>query len=224
MIEQLSFKLPVVPALGRDDFMIAPSNALAVSMIEATQSWVGHKLILCGPEGSGKTHLAHVWAGAQHGTIVDARDLHEHDIPKLASSGVVIENVPSIAQDRDAQTALFHLHNLMQSNRSPLLMTGTGTPNHWGMSLPDLQSRIDAAGTATLSPPDDTLLGAVIAKQFGDRQLMPRTDVIPYLVLRIDRSFAAARDVVAAMDTHSLSRHKPLTRTLAAQVLDRINE
>jgi len=224
MTQQLSFDLPVVPALGRDDFMIAPSNALAVSMIEATQSWASHKLILCGPEGSGKTHLAHVWAGAQQGKIVDALDLLEQDIPTLANAPVVVENIPSIAHDHDLQTALFHLHNLMQSNRIPLLLTGTGTPNHWGMSLPDLQSRIDAAGTATLSPPDDTLLGAVIAKQFNDRQVMPRPDVIPYLVLRIDRSFAAAREVVAAMDTHSLSRHKPLTRALAAQVLDKIDE
>jgi chromosomal replication initiation ATPase DnaA len=135
---------------------------------------------------------------------------------------MVIEDVPEIAQDHAAQTALFHLHNLMQSNGQPLLMTGRGAPNHWAMSLPDLQSRIDAAGVGTLMAPDDTLLGAVIAKHFSDRQLMPRPDVIPYLVLRIDRSFAAARDVVAAMDGHSLARHKPLTRALAAQVLDNL--
>jgi|TARA_B110000908_G_scaffold76259_1_gene91794 chromosomal replication initiation ATPase DnaA len=222
MSQQLSFDLPVIPALGRDDFMIAPSNAVAVAMIEATQDWVGEKLVLCGPTGSGKTHLAHVWAGTQNGQIIVASDLIDADIPALALTPTAIENLPDIAKNQAAQTALFHLHNLMQSNGQPLLMTGTGAPNHWGMSLPDLQSRIDAAGVATLNAPDDTLLSAVIAKQFNDRQLMPRPDVIPYLVLRIDRSFAAARDVVAAMDEHSLSRHKPLTRALAGQVLDNL--
>ena len=222
MSQQLSFDLPVIPALGRDDFMIAPSNAVAVAMIEATQDWVGEKLVLCGPTGSGKTHLAHVWAGTQNGQIIVASDLIYADIPALALTPTAIENLPDIAKNQAAQTALFHLHNLMQSNGQPLLMTGTGAPNHWGMSLPDLQSRIDAAGVATLNAPDDTLLSAVIAKQFNDRQLMPRPDVIPYLVLRIDRSFAAARDVVAAMDEHSLSRHKPLTRALAGQVLDNL--
>lgn len=222
MSQQLSFDLPVIPALGRDDFMIAPSNAVAVAMIEATQDWVGEKLVLCGPTGSGKTHLAHVWAGTQNGQIIVASDLIYADIPALALTPTAIENLPDIAKNQAAQTALFHLHNLMQSNGQPLLMTGTGAPNHWGMSLPDLQSRIDAAGVATLNVPDDTLLSAVIAKQFNDRQLMPRPDVIPYLVLRIDRSFAAARDVVAAMDEHSLSRHKPLTRALAGQVLDNL--
>jgi chromosomal replication initiation ATPase DnaA len=195
---------------------------VAVAMIEATQDWVGGKLVLCGPTGSGKTHLAHVWAGAQNGQIIIASDLMDADIPALALTPTAIENLPDIAQNQAAQTALFHLHNLMQSNGQPLLMTGSGAPNHWGMSLPDLQSRIDAAGVATLNAPDDTLLSAVIAKQFNDRQLMPRPDVIPYLVLRIDRSFAAARDVVAAMDEHSLSRHKPLTRALAGQVLDNL--
>ena len=222
MSQQLSFDLPVIPALGRDDFMIAPSNAVAVAMIEATQDWVGEKLVLCGPTGSGKTHLAHVWAGTQNGQIIVASDLIDADIPALALTPTAIENLPDIAKNQAAQTALFHLHNLMQSNGQPVLMTGTGAPNHWGMSLPDLQSRIDAAGVATLNAPDDTLLSAVIAKQFNDRQLMPRPDVIPYLVLRIDRSFAAARDVVAAMDEHSLSRHKPLTRALAGQVLDNL--
>lgn len=222
MSQQLSFNLPVVPALGRDDFMIAPSNAVAVAMIESTEVWVGGKLILCGPTGSGKTHLAHVWAGAQNGQVIAAVDLADADIPALALTPLAIENLPDIAQNQAAQTALFHLHNLMKSSGYPLLMTGSGAPNHWSMSLPDLQSRIDAAGVATLAAPDDTLLAAVIAKQFSDRQLMPRPDVIPYLVLRIERSFAAARDVVAAMDEHSLSRHKPLTRALAAQVLDKL--
>jgi chromosomal replication initiation ATPase DnaA len=220
MSQQLSFNLPVIPALGRDDFMIAPSNAVAVSMIEGTQNWTSGKLVLCGPVGSGKTHLTHVWVGAQHGKIIPAESLISLDIPELALTPVAVENLPDIAHKLDAQTALFHLHNLMQSNGQPLLMTGSGAPNHWGMTLPDLQSRIDAAGAATLCAPDDTLLAAVIAKQFSDRQLMPRPDVIPYLVLRIERSFAAARDIVAAMDEHSLSRHKPLTRALAAQVLD----
>ena len=222
MSEQLSFDLPVVPALGRDDFMIAPSNTVALAMIETSQSWVGGKLVLCGPEGSGKTHLVHVWAGTNGGKILDATSLTHADIPTLVQGPVVIEDVPEIAQNHATQTALFHLHNLMQSNGQPLLMTGRGAPNHWAMSLPDLQSRIDAAGVGTLMAPDDTLLGAVIAKHFSDRQLMPRPDVIPYLVLRIDRSFAAARDVVAAMDVHSLARHKPLTRALAAQVLDNL--
>ncbi|WP_390910635.1 chromosomal replication initiator DnaA [Pseudosulfitobacter sp. SM2401] len=222
MAEQLSFELPVKPALGRDDFMVAHSNAIALAMIEATDAWENHKLVLSGPTGAGKTHLAHVWAGATGGEIIQARGLDQVNIPALATGPLVVEDVPQIAQDAAAQTALFHLHNLMQTAGHPLLLTGTSEPHHWAMSLPDLQSRIDASGVATLEAPDDTLLAAVLAKLFADRQLMPRADVIPYLILRMERSFKAARDVVGAMDEAGLARHAPLTRALAGQVLDKM--
>ena len=88
------------------------------------------------------------------------------------------------------------------------------------MSLPDLQSRIDAAGHAQIELPDDVLLAAVLAKLFNDRHLMPRPDVIPYLVKRIERSFAAAGDVVHILDVESLAQKKPMTRHFAQQVLD----
>lgn len=222
MAQQLRFELPAKPALGRDDFLVAPSNAVALAMIESTDNWAGAKLVLSGPTGSGKTHLVHVWAGAIGGQIIAAHDLKECDIPELAIGPVAIEDIPKTANDTDAQTALFHLHNMMQAAGHPLLLTGAGDPHHWRMSLPDLQSRIDAAGVATLDAPDDTLLAAVLAKLFGDRQLLPRADVIPYLVLRMERSFDAARRVVAAMDDASLERRMPLTRTLAGQVLDKL--
>lgn len=223
MAQQLSFELPVKPALGRDDFMVAPSNALALTMIEATDSWEGGKLVLNGPAGAGKTHLAHVWAGTVDGQIIAADTLDQQNIPSFATRPTAIEDVPLVAQNQAAQTALFHLHNMLQAAGHPLLMTGRSEPRRWAMSLPDLQSRIDAAGVATLDAPDDTLLAAVLAKLFADRQLMPRPDVIPYLVLRMERSFDAARNVVAAMDNASLARHAPLTRVLAGQVLDKMS-
>ncbi len=221
MAEQLSFDLPSRTALGRDDFMVSPGNAVAVALIEDWANWPGGKMVLCGPAGAGKTHLAHVWADLAGAQIVAARDLAQVDVPALAAGPVAIEDVPDIAQDDAAQTALFHLHNLAQQNGQSLLLTGCGAPAHWDMSLPDLQSRIMAAQMAELDPPDDALLTAVLAKLFADRQLTPKADVIPYLVPRMERSFDAARRIVVALDAASLSAQKPLTRTLAARVLDK---
>ena len=62
MAQQLSFDLPARPALGRDAFFVADSNALAVAAIDGWRDWAGGKLVLVGPAGSGKTHLSHVWA------------------------------------------------------------------------------------------------------------------------------------------------------------------
>ena len=219
MPRQLSFDLPAKQALGRDDFFVSPANALAVAMIEQPAAWAGGKLVLSGPAGSGKTHLAHVWAAAQNAAIRAAANLAEGDIPALATGNVVVEDVPAIAADRPAQEALFHLHNMCLAGGHRVLLTGRGAPNCWGLSLPDLQSRIDATQLATLNEPDDALLGAVLAKLFADRQIVPRPDVIPYLVARMDRSFAAASDIVAQLDQAALSEKRALSRVLAARLL-----
>ena len=75
MSRQLSFDLPALPALGRDDFFVSRSNAAAVAMIEGWQDWPARKLALIGPKGAGKTHLVHVWAGLSGGRIVAAEML-----------------------------------------------------------------------------------------------------------------------------------------------------
>lgn len=221
MATQLGLDLPARTALGRDDFMVAPSNALALAMIDGWQSWPLHKLVLSGPDGSGKTHLTHVWAAASGARILKAHDLRADTLDTTATGPVAVEDVPQIAQDLAAQTALFHLHNLQHAANQPLLMTGTPPPSLWHMSLPDLQSRIDAAGHAALSAPDDGLLQAVLEKHFADRQLAPRPDVIPYLLPRIERSYLAALQIVAALDEESLRDRKPITRPMAAALLDK---
>lgn len=220
MAQQLGFDLPVRVALGRDDFLVAPSNAIALSMIDAWRNWPLNKLILTGPEGSGKTHLTHVWAAESGAQIVQATTLGNATVDTLFDGPLAVEDVDQIAQDLDRQTALFHLHNALQAAGHPLLMTGVAPPNLWRLSLPDLQSRVDAAGHAALDAPDDSLLGAVLAKLFSDRQLTPRPDVIPYLVTHMERSFAAARQIVADLDAASLAQKKPITRNLAAACLD----
>lgn len=221
MATQLSLDLPVRTARGRDDFLVAPSNAMAVAMIENWRNWTGAKMVLTGPEGAGKTHLTHVWADAAQATIISASELSTQDVPSLAQTCVAVEDVPFIAANTEAQTALFHLHNLVLAEGHSLLLTGTGAVAHWGIALPDLQSRLQGALEASIDAPDDALLSAVLVKLLADRQLMPPPDVIPYLLKRMDRSFAAASRVVSDLDRESLARKRPITRALAALVLDK---
>lgn len=220
MPQQLNLTLPVRTALGRDDFFVSPANAMALALIESWPDWSGGKLLLSGTPGAGKTHLAHVWAALSGATIHAARDLAEVDIPALAQGPVAIEDVPEIADDPKAQTALFHLHNLVLAEGHSLLLSGHGDPAHWGLTLPDLKSRMQGTTVARLEEPDDTLLAVILAKLFADRQITPHPDLIPYLVGRMDRSFEAARHIVDRLDTLSLSEQRPLTRALARRVLD----
>ncbi|KUP91164.1 P-loop NTPase family protein [Tritonibacter horizontis] len=219
MSQQLSFDLPAKPALGRDDFFVAPSNAMAVALMDANFAWPSGKLVLTGPKGSGKTHLAHVWARDSGARVISARRLTDHDLPTLASGPVAVEDVPDIAEDGRAQKALFHLHNMVLTHGHRLMFTGRPAPNLWGLGLADLQSRVQAATHAALEAPDDALLAVVLAKLFNDRQIAPKPDVIPYLVGRMDRSFAAAQAVVERLDRLALAEQRTLSRALAIQMM-----
>lgn len=218
---QLVFDLPVRAALGREDFFVSAANALAVAALDRWHDWPGARLLLIGPHGAGKSHLAQVWAGEAGARVLAARDLAGADLPGLAARPVVVEDAEAIAGDLAAETALFHLHNLAGESRSPLLMTGTGRPARWPFALPDLASRVQAAPVATLEAMDDDLLAALLHKLFADRQLGVSPALVTWLVRRIDRSFAEAQRVVAALDARALAAGRPVTRQLAAEVLDK---
>lgn len=221
MPHQLGLNLPSRTALGRDAFFVAPSNAMAMAMIEGWQGWAGRKLVLTGPDGAGKTHLTHVWAEMAQAQIVAAADLTKDTVPTLATGNVAIEDVPLIANIPATQTALFHLHNLALAEGHAVLLTGAGAVQHWGLTLPDLDSRLRGTTAVALEAPDDALLSALLVKLLADRQLTPKPDLVPYLLSRMDRSFAAAIDMIKQLDAASIALKRPVTRALASQVLDK---
>lgn len=216
MIRQLAFDLPSAEAMTRADFFVAPSNALALQVVEDWRNWPGRKLLLIGPEGSGKTHLARVWAEMAGALILPAAALRTFDPADLAATPVAVEDADRL---EGAEAELFHLHNLV-TQRESLLLTAQRPPRDWGLRLPDLISRLQAAPIARLDAPDDALLSAVLVKLFADRQVAVPANLIPYLVSRMPRSVGAARALVAALDAVALAGGRPITRALAAEVLD----
>lgn len=220
MTRQLTLDLPLREARGRDDFFVSPANALALAALDGWQGWPGGKAVLAGLPGSGKTHLAHVWATGTGARIVNATALPATGLPALAASAVVVEDAERIGGNASAEDALFHLHNLMAAARLPLLVTAAAPPRDWGLRLPDLASRMQAAALIRLDPPDDALLHAVLAKQFADRQIAVPPTLIDWLVPRMTRSLDAARQVVAALDARALAEGGPITRQMAADWLE----
>lgn len=215
MIRQLAFDLPNAEAMTRDHFFIAPSNAVALQTVEHWHDWPGRKLLLVGPEGAGKTHLAHIWAALADAVILSADQLTASDIAALSGRSVVVEDADRIA---GAEAQLFHLHNLVTTTGA-LLLTARTPPRDWGLTLPDLKSRMQATAIAQLDGPDDALLSAVLVKLFADRQVAVPANLIPFLVSRMSRSIGAARALVAALDARALAEARPITRALAAEIL-----
>lgn len=223
MPEQLVFDLPANTAFGRDDFFTCPTNSLAIDAIENWPNWPLNKLVLTGVEGAGKTHLATIWAELAQARILQATELTTKMPEVLIANPVCIEDIPEIAGNPQAEAALFHLHNLAQETGTPLLMTGRGSINSWGITLPDLRSRLQGSNTVTLLPPGDFLLSAVLVKLFSDCQLRVEPGLIAYLLPRMERSFAAARQLVQALDHQALQDKRPIGVKMARLTLETLH-
>lgn len=218
---QLPLNLPTREARARGDFFVSPANALALATVDDWRDWPQGKLLLIGPEGSGKTHLAHVWAAAAGARIVGTADIEAVDIASLSTkSCVVIEDADRAVPM--AERALLHLHNHVLAGGGRILFTARRGAIHWPIGLPDLASRMQATTATTLNAPDDALLSAVLVKLFADRQVGVSPALIGYLVSRMERSLAAARRLVEVLDEQALARGGPITRALAAEVLDNL--
>ena len=214
---QLAFDLPVQQGFSRADFLISQGNQASLRAVDGWQDWPNGRLLVLGPAGSGKTHLAHIWA-AETGAEWLAPDRIEAAIPALAADArVVVDGADRVAGLHEA--ALFYLCNRL-TPAGRLLLTAPVPPRDWGLGLPDLLSRLQASAITALDDPDDALLAGVLVKLMADRQFSPAPALIAYLLPRMERSIAAARALVAALDARSLATRRPVTRALAAEVLD----
>lgn len=218
---QIPLDLGHRPAQGRADFMIAPSNAQAVAWIDRWPDWPAPALILYGPAASGKSHLAAVWGAQASAVKLDTAHLAETPADMLAAAGrhLVIDDIDLWLGDRAAETMLFHLYNILREEGRSMLLTMNMAPSHIAFALPDLASRLRAAPAAAIQPPDDTLLAALLVKLFADRQVPVGQDVLSYLLPRMERSFAAAHDLVAQIDRLALAEKKPVSVPLIRRIL-----
>jgi chromosomal replication initiation ATPase DnaA len=212
-MSQLGLDLPYRPALGRADFLVSESNAAALGWIERWPDWPAHVLVLHGPEGCGKSHLAHLWCERSGARLIPGRELTEWGAVS-ASPGIAVDDA-----DRASETALLHLHNFCAETGAALLLVARSAPSAWPIALPDLASRLRAAPAIGVAPPDDALLSAVLVKHFADRQLRVQPAVIAYLVRRMERSFAAAAFLSARLDQLALAEGRPIGLALARRVL-----
>jgi chromosomal replication initiation ATPase DnaA len=215
--EQLSLGFAHEPASGRADFLPGRANREALGLIEAWPDWPARGLLLVGPAGSGKSHLAAIWCANAGAPRIEAARLGMADADRLsASPAASVEDLHAGPLD---EAALFHMLNLAVERGTRLLLTSRLPPRGLGLTLPDLESRLRAMRIARLGAPDDELLRQVLTKLFADRQIAVDQAVIAFIATRMERSFAAAGEVVARLDRAALAAGRAVTRRLAGEVL-----
>ena len=214
---QLAIDLSYRTAFGRADFLVSACNAEALAAIERWPDWAASTLVIHGPAGSGKTHLAHLWQAQCAGIIVPAATLDALEpVLKLADEarGIAVDDA-----DRAPEVPLLHLYNWCMERTTALLLLSRHAPGAWPIALPDLSSRLRSLPSVGIAAPDDRLLAAVLVKHFADRGLRVAPGVIAYAVARMERSFAAAAELVLALDRLAMSNGSAVTLHLARRVL-----
>jgi chromosomal replication initiation ATPase DnaA len=214
---QLAFALPHAESLTRDNFLEGPANAAGLALVDSWPDWPNRIMLLVGPEGAGKSHLAAIWAEEAGARSTSAHALAAAAVPgALATGALVVEDLKSSDFD---ERALFHLINLAREDEAFVLITARLPPSAFEVELRDLRSRLRAVPVVSLLPPDDQLFRALIVKFCADRQLAVDESVVSYLTTRIERSYAAVRQAVELLDVEALRLGRPVTRALAADLL-----
>jgi len=213
MPAQIPLPLQSRPRLGRADFIVGPPNSAAVTYIDAWPSWQGPAVAIYGPTGSGKSHLAGVWAERAGAATVEAAVLTEAVLAGHAP--LAVENADSTPLSNQAEAALFALLERGQT----LLFTGHDRPGEWPARLPDLKSRFTALLAFPIWSPDDALLAGLARKLFADRQLTVPDAVIEHMVRSLERAPGAIRDFVARADAEALARKRPINIGLIRELL-----
>lgn len=213
---QLALALDHTESFARDDFLVGPSNEAALALIERWPDWPDRMMVLVGPQGSGKSHLAAIWAALAGARSASARTIEVTKLPAAFATGALV--LEDLAERGFDERALFHLINFAREERAFVLMTARSVPAVWSLSVPDLASRLRVLPVIELAAPDDALLRAIIVKLFADRQLAVEESVVAYLAARIERSFAGAQKAVETLDREALRLKRPVTRALAGEL------
>jgi len=206
---------------SREDLVVSPANAAAVALVERWPDWPSPVVVIAGPAGSGKSHLAAIWRDRNRAAVMSGRAIGPYPPDGAAHGPVLIDDADAGPLD---EQGLFHLINAVRAAGHHLLLTSRRFPAAWGVKLPDLASRLRAATTVEIHEPDDALLAGAITKLFADRQVEVDQNVVQFLVRRIERSLSTAMRVVDRLDAIALERKTPITRSLAGETLSAFDE
>ncbi len=202
-----------------ETLVVAEANRDAAKLLTQWRNWPGGALALVGPSGAGKTHLGLAWA-----VEAGARQLGPLTSPDdaaaiFAESGgrLFIDNADG-ARD---EAMFWRVLDLARSRGGAVLLVGSVSPEKWGAALPDLRSRLQALPTARLGEPDEALLDLVLRRLCREQFIQLSDDAVKYLVRRMPRTFAAARQVVAALDADLVRGAKPVALGAAKKALEK---
>ena len=177
------------------NFHVTDGNRAAVTFLRARERWPSAAVLILGPAGSGKTHLGQAWRHASDGEFID--DAHK-------------------MEERD----LFDAINLaLAGHISGLVLASSLPPTQWGISLPDLNSRLNAMPSVSLAEHDEASLEPILRELFDHAGRSVGQDVVTFILRQCERSVDVLRELVLELDVAAGSKKADLTKAFTAKYL-----
>jgi chromosomal replication initiation ATPase DnaA len=217
MPSQLALPFGSRPALGRNDFIVAPCNERALRFIERWPDWPVRAAAIWGPHDSGKTHLARIFCDLSGAALLSAPELSAIDLGELPPDGPIAVELDDRTAGSERDRRLFAL---FERPSGTLFLTGRTPPTEWKTALGDLRSRFDALLAFPVWAPDDDLLSALIRKQFSDRQLDVTDNVVKRLLTHVERTPQAIAAFIARIDEKALAEKRTIGERLVMELID----
>ena len=208
---QLVLRFPRTPGFAATDLLPNAAQVEARTWLDGQTPWPLNRLALYGAPGSGKSHLAHAWAEANHGKIIT-----QAPTGGWPTTPIVLDSIEDIPDE----PALLYLLNAAAESGNPVLLVSRTPPGRLPVRLPDLASRLRATTAVRIGPTDDTFLALLLARLFSEEQLTVPAPVQTWLLTTLPRSPAAIRTAVTRLSAAAFEAGRPVTRPFAAKVLE----
>ncbi len=216
MNDQLIFKFPNYQAYKKEDFYVSSSNQEAYDFICGWPKWIKRIVNICGPSGSGKSHLVSILESKTSCLKVECHKINEKIFYSFKTKeALVIENF----NEKVPEKLLFSIWNTALQDNKYILITSKKPIGLYKFKLKDLTSRINSVLSIAINLPSDDLISVILAKNFSDKQIKVEKKHIDYIIKRIDRSYEKISQFILILDKYSLKKGSPFSLKLIKEVL-----
>ena len=206
------------------------SNRQIVQALQRQCEGLGEQFIfLWGAAGSGVSHLlqaachraGELGKGVQYWPLQELIEVP----PQQLLDGmqqmqlVCLDNLDAIAGRPEWEGGVFHLFNQLRDLEIPLLVGANKGPRELGVTLPDLQSRLQFGLVFQVASLGDDAKIAALQHRAAIRGMQLSDDVAAYILHRMPRDSAQLFSVLDQLDEQSLAAKRRLTVPFVKQIL-----
>ncbi len=215
-INQLLLNLNFKKSFNDHDYYVSDSNYFAFNIIEKWPKWEKKILNISGEKFSGKTHLANIFKLKSSALYLNEKEISNDIFKKIKLyESIIIDEF----SNRIDENLIYSIFNLIDQDSKYLLINSEIPISEIKFKLPDLVSRSRNSLLATINPPDDELIFALILKNFSDRQIKLEKQIIEFIVNRIERSYRKISEFIYKVDELSLKKKKPINLKTIKEIL-----